>query len=75
MIWTHGGPTTGATTALDWRELSAEGPELVAWLGRYCANPAEVDDVVQETLLRAAARRRGLQDPARLRAWLRVASA
>lgn len=63
----------GALTAerFDWGELSGEGPQLAAWLGRYCSNPAEVDDVVQETLMRAAQRRQGLQDSSRLRSWLR----
>lgn len=49
-------------------------PTIRWYVARRCANEAEVEDVSQETLLRAARYRGSLTDPARLRPWvLRIA--
>jgi RNA polymerase sigma factor (sigma-70 family) len=44
-------------------------PVLRCYVGRRCGNALEVDDIVQETLLRAARYRRTLLDPVCLRGW------
>jgi RNA polymerase sigma-70 factor (ECF subfamily) len=49
-------------------------PALRSFLEGRCRDGNEVDDVIQETLLRAARYRSSLVDPARLRGWaLRIA--
>lgn len=59
----------------DWSGLEELRGELETYLARRCRDANEVDDVVQETFLRAARYRRGLAEPQRLRAWvLRIAS-
>lgn len=63
---------TGAGGA--WRELAALEPMVRRYLRRRCRGVCDLDEVVQETLLRAARYRRGLSDDRRLRAWvLRIA--
>lgn len=57
-----------------WRGLEDLRPALKGFLKRRCRDGFELDDVVQETLLRAARYRRTLCDPTRLRGWtLRIA--
>lgn len=58
----------------DWRGLSELRADVERALVRSCRDRGELDDLVQETLLRAASFRDGLQEPERLRAWvLRIA--
>ena len=59
---------TGATAGA-WDGLGEGREVLRGWLARRCAHDSEVDDVVQETLLRAARYRGGLADDARLAGW------
>jgi len=59
----------------DWSGLEELRPELKTYLSRRCRDASEVDDIVQETFLRAARYRRGQVERQRLRAWvLRIAS-
>jgi len=53
-----------------WKGLQELEPAVRGFLARRCRDASEVDDVVQETLLRAARYRGSLGDPARLRGWL-----
>lgn len=58
-----------------WRGLAELEPHVRAYARRRCRDPHELDDVVQETLLRAARYRGGLLDEQRLRPWtLRIAA-
>ena len=52
-----------------WSSLDAIVPSLRRFLGERCRDANELDDVVQETLLRAARHRESLSDPAKLRSW------
>jgi RNA polymerase sigma-70 factor (ECF subfamily) len=62
-------PETG-----DWRGLSELREDVERTLARSCRDRNELDDMVQETLLRAATFRRSLQDHTCLRPWvLRIA--
>jgi RNA polymerase sigma-70 factor (ECF subfamily) len=64
-------PKSGAC----WRGLQEMEPHVRAFARRRCRDVHELDDVVQETLLRAARYRRGLSDERRLKSWtLRIAS-
>jgi len=57
-----------------WSGLTELEPALRSFLESRCRDGSEVDDVIQETLLRAARYRSSLADPARLRGWtLRIA--
>lgn len=57
-----------------WDGLEELRPVLEGYLTRRCRDAAEVEDVVQETCLRAARYRGGLQDETKLRPWaLRIA--
>lgn len=57
-----------------WSGLTELEPALRSFLEGRCRDGSEVDDVIQETLLRAARYRSGLVDPERLRGWtLRIA--
>jgi len=63
-----------APRASDWCGLSELRNDVERALLRRCRDRGELDDLVQETLLRAASFRDGLQEPERLRAWvLRIA--
>lgn len=63
-----------ATGPCSWSGLFDLMPAMRWYVARRCANEAEVEDVVQETLLRAARYRGSLADPERLRPWvLRIA--
>ncbi len=53
-----------------WTDLGDLRPIVVAYLGRYTRDDAEIDDVVQEAMLRAARFRIHLTGPERLRPWL-----
>jgi RNA polymerase sigma-70 factor (ECF subfamily) len=53
-----------------WTQLVAHEPALRSWLVRRCRNASELDDVVQETLLRAARSSVRGHDPRRFSAWL-----
>lgn len=55
---------------LDWDGLENLRPMLRQSLARRCDDEHDVEDVVQETLLRAARYRRGLGDPERLARWV-----
>jgi DNA-directed RNA polymerase specialized sigma24 family protein len=52
-----------------WSGLSEVEPVVRGWLGRRCRDQSDVDDVVQDTLLRAARYRGGLTQPERLASW------
>ena len=52
-----------------WSALDAIVPSLRRFLGERCRDANELDDVVQETLLRAARHRATLSDPHKLRSW------
>ena len=53
-----------------WSGLEEQEPVVRSFLSRRCRDASEIDDVVQETFLRAARYRGSLGDPARLRGWL-----
>lgn len=64
----------GLERSMRWRGLEDLQPELRVFLKRRCRDASEVDDVVQETLLRAARYRGSLSHPHRLRGWaMRIA--
>lgn len=57
-----------------WRGLADLRPFLCRKLGGRCRDENELDDLVQETLIRAARYRDSLADPGRLESWvLRIA--
>ncbi len=65
---------TGSTTTC-WSGLAAMEPHVRQFARRRCRDAHELDDVVQETLLRAARYRRGLACESRLKQWtLRIAA-
>jgi RNA polymerase sigma-70 factor, ECF subfamily len=53
-----------------WTQLVELEPAVRSWLTRRCRNPSELDDVVQETLLRAARYSARGHDPRKFAAWL-----
>jgi RNA polymerase sigma-70 factor (ECF subfamily) len=53
-----------------WSGLAEMWPVVGRYLARHCRDESEVEDLVQEALLRASRYRSGLADPARLRPWL-----
>ncbi len=53
-----------------WSGLDELRPSLESFLRTRCRDPHRVDDVVQESLIRAARYRRGQQEPKRLKSWL-----
>jgi RNA polymerase sigma factor (sigma-70 family) len=58
-----------------WRGLADMEVHVRAFARRRCRDSHELDDVVQETLLRAARYRAGLADEGRLKPWtLRIAA-
>ena len=58
----------------DWRGLSELRMDVKRTLARSCRDESELEDMVQETLLRAATFRHSLLDRERLRPWvLRIA--
>jgi RNA polymerase sigma-70 factor, ECF subfamily len=58
-----------------WSGLETLECDLREFLARRCRDASEVDDVLQETYLRAARHRRALTDAHKLRAWaMRIAS-
>ncbi len=60
---------------LSWTGLEELRPMLAAYATRRCRDQTEADDIVQETLLRAARYRPNLEDPDRLGGWaLRIAA-
>ncbi|HVS18551.1 MAG TPA: sigma-70 family RNA polymerase sigma factor [Planctomycetota bacterium] len=60
----------GATVAeCGWTGLIDLERDLRAFLGRRCRDESELDDVVQETFLRAARFRNSVQDARNLRGW------
>lgn len=64
-----------AHAPLTWSQFEIHRNSLEKFLNRRCRDSHEVEDVVQESFLRAAASRRGLRDQERLRGWLlRIAS-
>lgn len=60
-----------ATTMRSWRGLAELRPYLTRHLRRYCRDHNDIEDLVQESLLRAARYRESLADPRCLRAWVR----
>ncbi len=54
----------------NWADLEQFRPMLARFLSARCRDHSESEDLVQETLLRAARYRARLQDRARLRAWV-----
>jgi RNA polymerase sigma-70 factor (ECF subfamily) len=57
-------------TDSEWEGLEDLRPGLRRYLWGRCRDENEVEDIVQETLVRAARYRRGLVSPARLRSWV-----
>lgn len=58
-----------------WGGLEELRPAIRQYLGRRCRDRSEIDDIVQETFLRAARYRGSLASPDKLRSWLlRIAS-
>ncbi|MAF67433.1 MAG: hypothetical protein CMJ84_17470 [Planctomycetes bacterium] len=53
-----------------WDELEALRPRVRRRLARRCRDESELDDLVQETLMRAARYRGSLTDPGRLGSWV-----
>lgn len=53
-----------------WTGLEDLRSEVRAAIARHASRRIELDDVVQEALLRAARYRNGLSDPSRLRGWV-----
>jgi RNA polymerase sigma-70 factor (ECF subfamily) len=53
-----------------WAGLEDLRPVLRGYLARRCRDQSEIDDVIQEALMRAARYRGSLSDPQRLRAWV-----
>lgn len=63
------------TGVVCWSGLAEMEPHVRNFARRRCRDIHELDDVVQETLLRAARYRRGLVDESRLKPWtLRIAA-
>lgn len=58
-----------SAAARGWEGLSEVEPVVRGWLWRRCRDQSDVDDVVQDTLLRAARYRVGLARPERLASW------
>lgn len=58
-----------AKSIVQWGGLEGLEPELRRYLRRRCRDASEEDDVVQETLLRAARYRPSLLEPDRLGGW------
>jgi len=57
-----------------WRGLADLRPDVARILARSCRDSSDLDDLVQETLLRAARFRESLQEVTHLRPWvLRIA--
>lgn len=54
-----------------WGGLEELRADLRRYLGQRCRDESEIDDVVQETLLRAARYRERLTEPAKLLPWAR----
>lgn len=59
----------GASEASGWVGLWELEPGLRRLLESRCPDENDVDDVIQETYLRAARYRSSVEDPGRLRAW------
>jgi len=57
------------TSAAAWGGLTEVEPVVRGWLWRRCRGDSEVDDIVQETLLRAARYRGRLERSDRLAGW------
>lgn len=57
------------TETCDWTGLEDLRPLLRRCLAPRCRDESEADDIIQETLLRAARYRKSLADPTRLRPW------
>lgn len=55
--------------AVEWSELCALEPMVRGWLGRRCRDQSDVDDVVHDTLLRAARFRGAVTRPERRASW------
>jgi len=53
-----------------WGGLEELRPALWKYLDRRCRDRSEIDDIVQETFLRAARYRGSLANPDKLRSWL-----
>ena len=58
-----------ASREMEWTGLGELREDLERYLARRCRDAHEIDDVVQETLLRAARYRHRLTSDDRLRAW------
>jgi RNA polymerase sigma-70 factor (ECF subfamily) len=58
------------TEQVGWNGLCEHEALLRGWLARRCRDGHELDDVLQDTLLRAARFRNRISDPNKLRGWL-----
>ena len=52
------------------RLLDVEGPKLLAFAGRFCGDPSEAEDLLQETFTRAYRSWEQLDDKTNARPWL-----
>jgi RNA polymerase sigma-70 factor (ECF subfamily) len=59
-----------AESIVHWKGLEGLEPELRRYLKRRCRDASETDDVIQETLLRAARYRPGLHEHQRIQGWV-----
>ena len=59
-----------APAALTWSQFEVHRNSLEKFLTRRCRDRHEVEDVVQESFMRAAVSQRSLRDQERLRGWL-----
>lgn len=62
-------PDRSPTVHYLWQSIESLEPSLRRFLGTRCRNDHEIDDVIQETFLRAARYRGSLKDLDKLRPW------
>ena len=71
----HVGGLVAKPRRVDWEGLEEFCPTLRAFFGQRCRDENEAEDLLQETLIKAARSQWGVRDRSRMRGWiLRVAS-
>ena len=71
----HVGGLVAKPQRVDWEGLEEFCPTLRAFFGQRCRDENEAEDLLQETLIKAARSQWGVRDRSRMRGWiLRVAS-